>query len=66
MAQEVPDRLERQTRPQEVHRVRVPHAMGALYRNGEAASLRPGLEGLGDRRRFEDAGRGAAAEKQPR
>ena len=29
-----------------------------------AASLRPGLEGLGDGRRLEDAGRGAAAQKQ--
>ena len=42
----------------------MPHAMGPLERNGQAASLRPSLEGLGDRRRLEDAGRGAAAEKQ--
>ena len=64
MTQEVADHLERQARPQEVHRIRVPQAMGSLERNGEAALLRPDLEGLGDRRRFENARRRAAAEKQ--
>ena len=38
--------------------------MGSLERNGESASLRPGLEGLGNGCRFEDAHRRAAAEKQ--
>ena len=59
MTQEVPDRFDRQAGPQEVHRIRVPHAVGPLERNGQAASLRPGLEGLGDRRPLEDARRRA-------